>query len=92
MNDKPQRVQLKRSKGWRIPPNTVVVSRPSRWGNPFNLEQYGRQQALIRYERWIKQKIQTGECDLSSLRGKNLACWCKLEFPCHADILLRLAN
>lgn len=28
---------------------------------------------------------------LSSLRGKNLACWCK-EGPCHADVLLQLAN
>lgn len=26
------------------------------------------------------------------LRGKNLACWCKLGTPCHADVLLRLAN
>lgn len=26
------------------------------------------------------------------LRGKNLACWCKLGAPCHADVLLELAN
>ena len=26
------------------------------------------------------------------LRGKNLACWCPLDAPCHADILLRIAN
>lgn len=26
------------------------------------------------------------------LRGKNLACWCALDKPCHADVLLRLAN
>lgn len=31
----PTRVQLRRIKGWRKPPNTVVVSRPSRFGNPF---------------------------------------------------------
>lgn len=29
---------------------------------------------------------------LSALRGKNLACWCKLDAPCHADVLLELAN
>jgi hypothetical protein len=29
---------------------------------------------------------------LPSLRGKNLACWCKLDAPCHADVLLELAN
>ncbi|MFC6489691.1 DUF4326 domain-containing protein [Nitratireductor sp. GCM10026969] len=26
------------------------------------------------------------------LRGKNLACWCKPGEPCHADVLLELAN
>lgn len=26
------------------------------------------------------------------LRGKNLACWCALDAPCHADVLLELAN
>lgn len=29
---------------------------------------------------------------LPELRGKNLACWCKLGEPCHADVLLELAN
>jgi hypothetical protein len=29
---------------------------------------------------------------LAPLRGKDLACWCKAGAPCHADILLRLAN
>jgi hypothetical protein len=29
----PERIQLRRSKGWRLPPNTVVVARPTRWGN-----------------------------------------------------------
>ena len=26
------------------------------------------------------------------LRGKNLACWCPLGQPCHADVLLEIAN
>lgn len=30
--------------------------------------------------------------DPIELRGKNLACWCKLDQPCHADVLLELAN
>lgn len=29
---------------------------------------------------------------LDDLRGKDLACWCALDQPCHADVLLRLAN
>jgi hypothetical protein len=30
--------------------------------------------------------------NLKSLRGLNLACWCKIDEPCHADVLLELAN
>jgi len=30
--------------------------------------------------------------DLSPLSGKNLACWCPLDQPCHADVLLTIAN
>lgn len=29
---------------------------------------------------------------LSDLTGKDLACWCPLESPCHADVLLDMAN
>lgn len=32
---KPQRIRLSRRKGWRMPPNTVIVARPGPWGNPF---------------------------------------------------------
>jgi len=31
----PRRIQRKRTKGWRMPPNTVYVGRPTVWGNPF---------------------------------------------------------
>jgi Domain of unknown function (DUF4326) len=42
----PERIQLSRAKGWRKPPGAVVVSRPSRWGNPFG---YRKDTALCRY-------------------------------------------
>lgn len=29
---------------------------------------------------------------VEELRGKNLACWCALDAPCHADVLLEIAN
>ena len=32
------------------------------------------------------------EAALESLRGHDLACWCQLDQPCHADVLLELAN
>jgi hypothetical protein len=30
--------------------------------------------------------------DLTELAGHDLACWCPLDQPCHADVLLELAN
>lgn len=33
----PQRIQLRRTKGWRKPEGAIVVSRPSKWGNPFRV-------------------------------------------------------
>ena len=30
--------------------------------------------------------------NIDALRGKNLACWCKIGTPCHAEVLLELAN
>jgi len=38
----PVRIQLKRTKGWRMPPNTVKVTRPSKWGNPYRVGQKAR--------------------------------------------------
>ncbi len=37
MSDRPQRLQLSRRKGYRKPEGAVVVSRPSRFGNPFTI-------------------------------------------------------
>lgn len=50
--------------------------------------------------RWFRQSIEErahspGAYDryLGPLRGRNLACWCKLDAPwCHADVLLDIAN
>lgn len=30
--------------------------------------------------------------DVGELRGRDLVCWCPLDQPCHADVLLELAN
>ena len=30
--------------------------------------------------------------NLAALRGHDLACWCKPTDPCHADVLLEIAN
>lgn len=33
----PERIQLRRTKGWRKPDGAIVVARPSQWGNPFTV-------------------------------------------------------
>ena len=97
----PERIQRKRTKGWRMPPNTVYVGRPSRWGNRFTIEESGSaEQAVLDYEYWIgwdtEAPVHFGkalrEAVRRELRGKNLCCWCPLDQPCHADVLLEIAN
>ena len=86
-----RRIQRKRTKGWRMPPNTVYVGRPSKWGNPFPVAKYGRDLALFNFRQRMKNLVLIG-ADFSELRGKDLACWCPLGQPCHADVLLEIAN
>lgn len=148
----PQRIQRRRTKGWRMPENAVYVGRGTRWGNQFSVgktkvrtpavnggdwEHEGRLHKTSGeshvYVRWIDGKnvytqhqveLATREqvvqmfreyvglgpadhlagdfapspLDVTELVGKDLVCWCPLEdsdgnqVPCHADVLLELAN
>jgi len=86
-----KRIQRKRIKGWRMPPNTVYVGRPTKWGNPFKLKlsKFGIQGNLLAsYKLWLGIQLDRDPHFLDELKGKDLACWCPLERPCHADILL----
>lgn len=100
---KPTRVQLRRAKGWRMPDNTVKVDRTTRWGNPYpvtdqrsELLPYGRgaEESVAAFRRHMNSDMGISLRELAPklLRGKNLACWCKPDQPCHADVLLELAN
>lgn len=119
----PYRVQLSRRKGWRKPDNTVVVARPTKWGNPISLLEVGCQypslddrgaativvrdfevlakHGTLHFPNWRHLGGERGPITWSypsvaeirtELAGKNLACWCDLDMPCHADILLALSN
>lgn len=98
--DKPIRIQLSRKRGWRMPPNTVIVSRPSRWGNPFrvgNVVHRGRSysgrdetvrdaaHAVHLYREWMFTQARSEDM-VPLLAGKNLACWCPLPKPGEPDI------
>lgn len=83
----PVRIQRKRSRGWKMPENTVSVCRPGKWGNPFTFANSGRIHPAMRFACEVAPLL-----DVTPLRGKNLACFCPLDQPCHADVLLELAN
>lgn len=134
---RPVRIQLRRTKGWRMPPNTVKVDRSTVFGNPctcqrpygcphcpeYDWEDWGdtpEQAAHLRccvdvFRHYVEtglagEPTRTGRLAIAAeglagyplrakliarlpeLRGKNLACWCPLDQPCHADVLLELAN
>jgi len=91
---RPQRIQRSRSRGWRMPPDTIYVGRPSKFGNPFRVEEHGREQAIAMYEEWLQRAENEPLLRKARevLKGKNLGCWCRLDDPCHADVLLRLVN
>jgi hypothetical protein len=118
----PKRIQRKRTKGWKMPPNTVSVTRPGVFGNPMTLKNaveasYLRDKRDPRankfladcFRDWITDAGDRGGRDwwqgpesdarkaeikrrLPTLRGKDLACYCRLDQACHADVLLELAN
>jgi hypothetical protein len=47
----PERIQLRRVKGWRKPEGAIVVSRPSKWGNPFTFRSDSPANGgLVRYQ------------------------------------------
>lgn len=93
----PRRIQLSRAPGWKLPEGAVSVARPHRWGNPFSIGDPGvptRQEAVRRFRQWIVAAMADPEVarDLEALRGRRLACWCRLAEACHADVLIELAN
>lgn len=125
---KPARIHRKRTKGWKMPDNTVYVGRPTLWGNPFEHDgsEVSKRRCASHYRdlmtggvsHFIERNHRTRDYTLGDvifaqkleairgqilahihlLGGQNLACWCPLHdefgdrFPCHADVLLELAN
>lgn len=106
-----KRIQRKRTKGFKMPENTIYVGRPTKWGNPFKItELVTREKAVEFYKECILNntmayyyfdEIYATEMynhfkyiseHLYLLKGKNLACFCPLDKPCHVDVLIELLN
>ncbi|HMR51234.1 MAG TPA: DUF4326 domain-containing protein [Amaricoccus sp.] len=100
----PRRIQRQRTKGWKMPEGAVYVGRPSKWGNPWPVDEWGpldrkapdaEGSVGLFCQMLADPEMRTAvgyPDDLTPLRGKILACWCPLNRPCHAGILLEIAN
>lgn len=94
------RVYNKKTDG--IPPGSVFVGRPSKWGNPWShlgdtTAEYRvatREEAIVCFHEYIYDKIKDfsfKEELIRELRGRDLVCYCVPKL-CHAAILLEIAN
>ena len=83
-----KRIQRKRIKGWRMPADAVYCGRGSKWGNPCRVESEEQRADAV---SWFEKHVLPG-LDVSELRGKDLACWCRLDQECHVDSILGKAN
>lgn len=100
----PRRIRLSRARGWRKPSGAVSVARPTRWGNPHNVVAHWHpgQNSLVDAATAAvaayRSDLLAGRLDVTvedvrrELAGRDLCCWCRLDDPCHADVLLEVAN
>jgi len=91
-----------------MPANTVSVTRPGPWGNPYGLgdgitvggfrdgKQWSRPAEaadLVRFfEAYLARNPELVARARLALTGKNLACYCPLGSPCHRNVWGRLLN
>lgn len=99
-----KRIVRKRTKGWKLPPNTKCVTRPGPWGNPFFIDpkKAGKpehpmacataEEAVEKYETTLVADERLKTLVRQNLRGYDLACFCAEGQPCHANVLLMIAN
>jgi hypothetical protein len=89
----PKRVQQQRTRGWLKPEGAISVARPHKWGNPFKVGEHGistADDAVRLFRQWLPGSPRYQE--IGELAGHDLMCFCQLDKPCHADLLLELAN
>lgn len=86
-----------------MPPGARYVGRGSKFGNCFSwrlrmrthhdTERQAKQWAVDSFDAvWSAYADTDYRSYLEEIRGQDLACWCRLDDPCHRNVLLRLAN
>ncbi len=87
-----------------MPEGAIYVGRPTLWGNRYKIgtwsNRLGRPVATLEEAVRLYREIVWDAPDgqhmkayaREMLRGHDLVCWCPLDKPCHADVLIALAN
>jgi len=103
----PGRASLKgRKPAGMLRPGEVYIGHGMRWypwsrgtdvefSSPFANPHYRVRplaDAVALFAEWIEDRPELIERARAELRGKTLACWCPVDGPCHADVLVELAN
>lgn len=95
----PKRYQRKRTKGSKLPRGVIYVGRGSQFGNPFKEGDpttvkgvYVTRESAVRMFRRLAEQPANVATIQKKLRGRDVACWCPLDVPCHADVLIEISN
>lgn len=75
-----------------LPEDAVLVDRTTKWGNHYRIGPHGtREEVIAKFETWLRMHPSQMRLVREQLAGKDLVCHCA-PLPCHADVLLRVAN
>jgi hypothetical protein len=89
-------IYSKRSGSVPAPAGAIYVGRPTVWGNPYAVEDWGQGSAANLFYGYALDRMKREPNWLKPLVGKSLVCWCKSKptdsKPCHAEWLQSLAN
>lgn len=99
----PVRLQLSRKRGFNLQAlsratnglDAVKVDRSTSLGNPFQVAKGTSTLLSVKaFRAWITspENATALENAIHLCKNKNIACWCKPGTPCHADVLLEIAN
>lgn len=90
----PRRIQYR--KGLQMPAKCIYAARPSPWGNPYAVATYRRFGALNLFARFALERLTDWDRNSGWLdpliNADYAACWCKLNEPCHVDLLFAFAD
>lgn len=73
------------------PKTAVYVGRPTAFGNPYPVRNDDRKRAVALYRAYLMGNRALLTKVKKELKGKDLLCFCA-PLPCHADVLLEVAN